>query len=279
MPTLGDHRVIPTVATKLHVPPTPRHLVLRKRLLDALDNGINERLMLLSAPAGAGKTVLLSSWINARTLPGPACWLTLDGDHNDASRLLEDLLGTLRTTELIEPGGPLAALAPPRGAHTEHFLALLVNGLAELPSPIVLILDEIHMLTSPTATAAIDFLVRHAPEQLRLVLAGRADPPLPIERLRVGEELAELRIADLAFDRVETAELCRALELQLAPTDLDALWARTEGWAAALRLAALSLHNHPEPTRFLAELTGTDRSVADYLVSEVLTRLPPRGVS
>jgi LuxR family maltose regulon positive regulatory protein len=275
MPVPGDPRPIPTVATKLRVPPAPRHLVLRKRLLDALDSAINERLMLLSAPAGAGKTVLLASWIHTRRLPGPACWLALDSDHNDPSRLLGDLLGALRSTGLIEPGGTLDRLTPPRGARTERFLALLVNGLAELPSPIVLVLDEIHELTSPPATTAIDFLVRHAPEQLRLVLAGRADPPLPIEKLRIGEDLAELRIADLAFDRAETAELCRELQLHLGPADIDALWARTEGWAAALRLAAISLHDHPEPTRFLAELTGTDRSVADYLVSEVLTRLPP----
>ncbi|HWX45036.1 MAG TPA: LuxR C-terminal-related transcriptional regulator [Solirubrobacteraceae bacterium] len=274
MPAHGDQRPIPTVATKLRIPPTPRHLVLRKRLLDALDSGIGERLVLLSAPAGAGKTVLLASWIQTRRLPGPACWLALDGDHNDASRLLEDLLGALRRSGLIERGSPLGRLTPPLGARTERFLALLLNGLAELPSPVVLVLDDVHELTSPQATAAIDFLVRHAPPQCRLVLAGRADPPLPIERLRVCEELAELRIADLAFDRAETAELCHRLDLALAPADIDALWTRTEGWAAALRLAALSLHDHPEPARFVAELTGTDHAVADYLISEVLAHLP-----
>ncbi len=200
----------PTVATKLLVPPTPRHVVRRERLLDTLDEGVREGLVLLSAPAGAGKTVLLSSWIAARKLPGPACWLSLDGDDNDACRLLEDLLSALCGSELIEPGGALGRLKPPVGARTERFLALLVNGLAELGSPLVLVLDEIHELTSPQATAAIDFLVRHAPEQLRLVLAGRADPPLPIERLRVNGTLTELRIGDLAFDRDETAELCRA---------------------------------------------------------------------
>ena len=267
-------RQAPTVATKLLVPPTPRHLVERKRLLDALDEGIREGLVLLSAPAGAGKTVLLSSWVASRTLPGPACWLSLDGDDNDASRLLEDLLSALRGSELIAPGGALDRLKAPVGARTERFLALLVNGLAELDSPLVLVIDEIHELTSPQATAAIDFLVRHAPEQLRIVLAGRADPPLPVERLRVSGALTELRIADLAFDREETADLCRRLDLELSGEHVELLWARTEGWAAALRLAALSLHGHPEPARFLAEFAGTDRTVADYLVSEVLAGLP-----
>jgi LuxR family transcriptional regulator, maltose regulon positive regulatory protein len=265
---------IPTLATKLVVPPPSHHLIQRTRLFDILDSGIGEGLILLSAPAGAGKTVLLSSWIEARRLPGPQCWLSLDGDDNDASRLLDDLLNALRSSGLLAPGSALDRLTPPVGARTERFLALLVNGLAELPSPLVLVLDEIHELTSPQSTAAIDFLVRHAPEQLRIVLAGRADPPLPIERLHVNGVLTELRIADLAFDRDETAELCRQLGLTLSAQDIDTLWERTEGWAAALRLAAFSLHDRPEPAKFLAEFAGTDRAVSDYLVSEVLARLP-----
>jgi LuxR family transcriptional regulator, maltose regulon positive regulatory protein len=265
---------IPTVATKLAVPSPPRHLIQRERLLDVLDSGVRERLVLLSAPAGAGKTVLLASWIAARELPGPVCWLSLDADDNDASRLVADLLSALRGCGVVTSGGTLDRLSPPAGARTERFLALLVNGLAELPAPVVLVLDEIHELTSPQATAVIDFLVRHAPEQCRLVLAGRADPPLPIERLRVGGALTELRICDLAFDRDETSELCRRLDLALSDADIDTLWGRTEGWAAALRLAALSLHGHPAPERFLTEFAGTDRAVADYLVAEVLVLLP-----
>jgi LuxR family maltose regulon positive regulatory protein len=264
----------PTVATKLRVPPAPRHMLLRERLLDLLDRGANDRVVLLSAPAGAGKTVLLTSWLQTRKLPGIPCWLSLDADDNDASRLLADLLSALRDSGATVPGDALARLTAPLGARTERFLPHLVNALAELRTPVIVVLDEIHELTSPQATATIDFLVRHAPEQLRLVLAGRADPPLPIERLRVGGELTELRIADLAFDRAETAELCGQLELSLSAADIDLLWTRTEGWVAALRLAALSLHGHPEPARFLAELSGTDRAVADYLVSEVLTHLP-----
>jgi LuxR family maltose regulon positive regulatory protein len=263
----------PTVSTKLCVPPMPRHLLLRERLLDILDEGVGEGLVLLSAPAGAGKTVLLASWIQTRRLPGTPCWLSLDDDDNDASRLIADLLSALRDSEATTRGDALERLTAPPGARTERFLPLLVNALAELSAPVVMVLDEVHELTSPQATATIDFLVRHAPEQFRLVLAGRADPPLPIERLRVGGTLTELRIGDLAFDREETAELCRQLELSLSDADVDSLWVRTEGWAAALRLAAFSLHGHPEPTRFLAELSGTDRAVADYLISEVLAHL------
>jgi LuxR family maltose regulon positive regulatory protein len=263
----------PTVTTKLRVPPPPRHLLLRKRLLDRLDRGADNRLMLISAPAGAGKTVLLASWIQTRQLPGTPCWLSLDAADNDASRLIADLLSALRDAGVKSPSDALEGLTAPPGARMERFLPHLINALGELRTPVVVVLDEIHELTSPQATATIDFLVRHAPEQLRLVLAGRADPPLPIERLRLGGELTELRIADLAFDREETAELCKQLELSLSAADIDLLWTRTEGWVAALRLAALSLHGHPEPARFLAELSGTDRAVADYLVSEVLAHL------
>ncbi|HVR05573.1 MAG TPA: AAA family ATPase, partial [Solirubrobacteraceae bacterium] len=262
---------VPTVATRLLIPPPPRHLVQRGALLDRLDRGVREGLVLLSAPAGAGKTVLLSCWIAERELPGPACWLSLDGEHDDAGRLLRDMLCALRGASVAAPrGGPLARLRPPTGARVERFLALLVNALAELDLQIVLVLDDVHELHSGPATAALDFLVRHAPAQLRLVLAGRADPPLAIERLRVEGALSELRAADLAFDRDETATLCRELGLKLSAADVERLWTRTEGWAAALRLAAFSLQRHPEPARFLAEFAGTDRAVADYLVSEVL---------
>ncbi|MGA2163628.1 MAG: LuxR C-terminal-related transcriptional regulator [Solirubrobacteraceae bacterium] len=270
----GKAALIPTVATKLLIPPPARHLIERERLYDSLDEGVQQGVVLLSAPAGAGKTVLLSAWIAARALPGPACWLSLDGEDNDVNRLLANLLSALRTTDALEPGGALDDLVAPAGAGTERFLALLVNALAELRSPLVLVLDEIHELTSPPAVAAIDFLVRHAPEQLHIVLGGRADPPLPIERLRAGGALTELRIAELAFNREETAELCVRLELGLSDSEIDTLWARTEGWPAAIRLAALSLRGHANPGRFLAEFAGTDRAVADYLIAEVLARLP-----
>jgi len=273
---------VPTVATKLLVPPTPRHVIVRERLLDVLDDGGHGRVVLLSAPAGAGKTVLLSSWLRSRHAPPAYCWLSLDGDDNDVSRLLADLLSALRTSGVVAPESALDRLTPPPaagaragvGARAESFLALLVNGLSELESAVVVVLDELHELTSPGASATIDYLVRHAPEQCRLVLSGRADPVLPIERMRVSEQLTELRMADLAFTRAETAELCGALRLELSDADVQRLWRRTEGWPAALRLAALSLEGHAEPGRFVAELAGTDRAIADYLVSEVLTTMP-----
>jgi LuxR family transcriptional regulator, maltose regulon positive regulatory protein len=263
----------PTVATKLLVPPAAPHLVERRRLLDALDGGIAEKLVLLSAPAGSGKTALLSSWVATRELPGAPCWLSLDADDNDASQLAADLLSALRSSGAVRRGSALERLTPPAEVRSDYFLPLLVNALSELRAPIVMVLDDIHELRSAQATAMVAFLVRHVPEQCRLVLSGRADPPLPIERLRMRGELTELRSRELAFDRGETAELCGRLELGLPAADVDSLWARTDGWAAALRLAAVSLRGHPHPGRFLADFLGSDRAVADYLVAEVLMRV------
>src|ERR1700722_447011 len=138
----------PTVATKLRVPPPPRHLLLRKRLLDLLDRGAGDRLMLISAPAGAGKTVLLASWVQTRQLPGTPCWLSLDADDNDASRLIADLLSALRASGVTAPGDALEGLTAPPGARTERFLPHLVNALGELRTPVMMVLDEIHELTS-----------------------------------------------------------------------------------------------------------------------------------
>jgi LuxR family transcriptional regulator, maltose regulon positive regulatory protein len=266
---------LPTVATKLLVPSVPRDLIARKRLLDVLDRGIAKPLVLLAAPAGAGKTVLLASWVRKRKLPGPVCWLTLDGEDRDGAQLASDLLSGLRGCGAVRPGGILDRLALPRGAGEDRFLPLLVNGLAELSTPVVVVLDEVPEPASHPANVALDYLVRHAPEQCRLVIAGRSDPPLPLQRLRLSDSLTELRCSELAFDREETAELCRRLALSLSETEVGTLWKRTEGWAAAVRLAALTLQDHPRPERFVADLMGTDRAIADYLAAEVLAQLSP----
>jgi LuxR family maltose regulon positive regulatory protein len=264
----------PTLATKLLVPPTPQYLIIRRRLLDVLDTGAAGPLVLLCAPPGAGKTILLSSWLQTRGRTGTVAWLSLDDDDNDASRLAADLLSALRAAGAIRRGGALDRLRPPRGARADAFLALLVNGLAKLRTPLTIVIDDVHELTSPQASGMVDFLVRHAPQSCHLVLAGRADPPIAIERLRVSGALTELRSTDLAFDREETGRLCRQLDLGLRESEIDALWRRTEGWAAALRLAGLSLQSHGEPSRFVQELAGTDRAIADYLVAEVLAHAP-----
>jgi LuxR family maltose regulon positive regulatory protein len=270
----GPSARAPTLATKILAPPTPSYLIIRRRLLDRLERGAQGPLTLLSAPPGAGKTILLASWLQTRRQPGPVAWLSLDEDDNDASRLAADLLDALRAAGVIRRGSALDRLVPPQGARADVFLAMLVNGLAKLRGPFLIALDDVHELVSPQARAMLDFLVRHAPRQCRLLLSGRADPPIQVERLRVSGELSELRGGDLAFDRDETGKLYRQMGVELCEADVEMLWQRTEGWVAALRLAGLSAQSHREPQRFVAEFAGTERAVADYLVSEVLARSP-----
>jgi LuxR family maltose regulon positive regulatory protein len=261
------------LATKL-VAPRPRWPpVERTRLYDLLQTGTQGPLTLVAAPPGAGKTVLLASWVAGGRPPGPVAWVTVDPDDRDPARLWSHVLAALRQTGACPPEGLLAHLEP-APAVDQRFLATLVNGLDELAQPIVLVLDDLHEAGGPATTAGLQFLLRHAPPQLRLVLATRADPALSLHRLRVAGRLAEIRAADLAFLRPEAEELLAGLGIDLEEEELERLLERTEGWAAGLRLAALSLGDCRDPGRFVDDFAGDHRAVAGYLFEEVLARQP-----
>jgi LuxR family maltose regulon positive regulatory protein len=264
----------PLLATKLMVPPDSAWLVPRPRLLDLVSEGTRGPLTLVAAPAGTGKTMLLASWIHGGRPLGPVAWLSLDPDDNDRGRFWAYVLAGLRASGAVPPDGTLAQLAPPTRGASEAFVRLLINGLGELPDPVVLVLDDLHELTNPSTLADIEYLVRQAPAQLRLVLATRADPAVRLARLRVSGGLTEVRAGELAFSHAEAAELVGALGPALSEAEVAALWTRTEGWAAGLRLASLSLQHHPDPSGFVAAFSGDDRAVADYLIGEVLDRQP-----
>jgi LuxR family transcriptional regulator, maltose regulon positive regulatory protein len=263
------------LATKLTPPRTSLRQVPRPRLFDLLNAGTQQQLTLVSAPAGAGKTSLLASWSSSRQPPGPVAWLSLDAGDNEAGRLWAYVVAALCRSGAAPRDSVLRGLAPLPGAE-KRFLSLLVGGLAELPTPVVLVLDDLQDITDASLLEGLEFLVRHAPPQLRLVLATRVDPPLPLQRLRLSGQLVQVRAADLAFSVDEAAELLAACEDQppLSEDDLALLHARTEGWAAGLGLAALSLKGQPDPHRFVTEFAGDDKSVADYLTREVLDRQP-----
>ena len=261
------------LVTKLVVPELPRGPLIRSRLLDVLDRATQGPLTLLAAPPGAGKTVLLSSWLAGGRPPGPAAWVTCDA-HDNPTRLWAHVLAALRGSGAVPDGTGLAGTAAPLSPGNHGFLVQLLNGLAALDGPVVVVLDDLHEVSSPGVLADLRFLVRHAPPQLRLVLASRVDPHLPLHRLRVAGKISEIRAADLAFTLAETARLLADADVHLAPSDLESLWCRTEGWAAGLRLAALSLRGHPDPVRFVAEFTGDDCAVAGYLAEEVLAGQP-----
>ena len=264
------------LATKLHVPGPRPGLVPRPRLADRLDEGLGRGLVLVCAPAGSGKTALLAGW--ARCGPRPAAWLSLDAGDNDPARFWRHAVAAL---DRVCPGiaarvGPL--LGPPPPPSFEGPVTALINELAAQPGAgeVALVLDDYHLIDSQPVHASVEFLLEHRPPGLRLVLASRSDPPLPLARRRARGQLAEVRAADLRFTTEEAAALLQqvadAPDMALPDAAVAALAARTEGWAAGLQLAALSLRGQADVTGFVAAFTGSHRYVLDFLAEEVLER-------
>ena len=218
--------------------------------------------------------MLLSSWATTAELPGPVAWLSLDAADNDPARFWSHLLAALRQSGAAPPGGRLSGLGLPIGGPDHGFLLGLAAALTELAGPVVVVLDDFHQLTNPAVLDGLVTVLGRSPAALRVVLASREDLPPPLSRLRVAGRPIEVGAAELAFTAAEAAKLLAAHGLVLADADLELVWARTEGWAAGLRLAALSLEGHPDPEGFIAGFTGSSRAVADFLLEEVLGRLP-----
>ncbi len=261
----------PLLGSKVVMPDLPAGLIVRPRLLELLSAGRNGGLTLLGAPAGFGKTVMLRSWASSGHLDGPVAWLSVEADDNDAGRFWAYVIAALERSGAL-PAGAAALTASHQDGQIE--LAPLLNALAGVQRPVVLVLDDFHEIGDPTILRGVQFLIRHCPPRLRLVIAARADPRLALHQLRTSGKLTEVRVAELAFTVGEAAELLRGQGLELSSGDVALLHGHTEGWAAGLRLAALTLRDHPDPARFIAEFAGDDRSVADYLTGEVLARQP-----
>jgi LuxR family maltose regulon positive regulatory protein len=286
------------LTTKLFPPPCRPNLISRPRLSQRLEVGTQGKLTLVAAAAGFGKTTLLSEWIASRsselrvmsselaltdatlnpqllTLNFKVAWVSLDSGVNDPVRFWSHVIAALDRL-LPGVGAPaLAALQSPQPPPTTLLLINLLNALNTLPVNTVLVLDDYHVITTRSIHDALVFLLDHVPPRLHLVIASRTDPPLPLALLRARGELTELRAADLRFTADEAAAfLNQAMVLPLNPTDVAALEMRTEGWIAGLQLAALAMRNHSDVRGFIAAFTGSNRFVVDYLVAEVLDRLP-----
>ena len=259
------------LATKLHVPSSRPGLVARTRLAGQLDEALDRGLVLVAAPAGYGKSVLLSEWARGNALP--VAWLSLDRGDNDPVRFWRHVVAALDTARpgMAERVGPLTG--PPSPAYDALVSALINAVVAESGRPdVLLVLDDYHLIESESVHASVRFLLEHRPPQLRLVLAGRSDPPLGLARYRGRGELGEVRAADLRFTVGEAAELLRQVSADLDISAVAALAERTEGWAVGLQLAALSLRSQPDIARFVAAFTGSHRYILDYLTEEVLER-------
>ena len=274
-PPARDAQWDPLLVTKLHIPVLRAGLVPRARLTTQIDPQAECCLTLISAPVGFGKTTLLSEW-SARSQRKVA-WVSLDAADNDPVRFWRYLL---TAQEMICPGGGEPALALLRAAPAtpiEALLTLLINTLALLADQFTLILDDYQVIHAPPIHQGIAFLLDHAPPCLHVIIASREDPPLPLARLRVRDQLTELRTPDLRFTQEEArAFFLQRGDLLLSAEEIASLETRIEGWIAGLQLAALSLHEQKDRGGFLRLFTsGSSRSVADYLLTEVLHQQPP----
>ena len=267
--------------TKLYVPRFRHGLVPRPRLSERLDRGTASKLVLVSAPAGFGKTTLLAEWLAA----GPAApaderlaaWLSLDRADNDPVSFWTYVIAALRTVAAGVGEAALALLQAPQPPPIETVLTAALNDLGAIAADIVLVLDDYHVVDAREVQDGMAFLLDHLPPGLHVVIVGRADPALPLARLRARGELVEIRAAELRFTSDETAAYLNGMMgLQLTARDVAVLEGRTEGWIAALQLAALSMQGRDDVAGFIAGFAGDDRYVVDYLVEEVLQRLSDR---
>jgi LuxR family maltose regulon positive regulatory protein len=265
----------PLLESKLHLPRRRHGVVPRARLDRRLDRALVPPIVLVSAPAGFGKTTLLAEWLAGDGAGAErTAWLSLDRRDSDPSRFWSYVVAAVRKAA-PEVGSDALATLQSTPTALEHVVATLLNDLAGLDGDVVLVLDDYHVVESMDVHESMLFLVEHLPPQLRLVIASRADPPWPLAGLRARGELLEVRAADLRFTGDEAATyLNDAMGLDLTAADIDALEGRTEGWIAALQLAALTLKDRDDPGAFIAGFAGDDRFVVDYLVDEVLDRQP-----
>jgi LuxR family maltose regulon positive regulatory protein len=263
----------PILATKLYIPPPQPRVVLRPRLIEQLNESLHRKLTLISAPAGFGKTTLLSEWVAGCELP--AAWLSLDEADNDPTRFLAYLVAALQTIAPNIGESVLGVLQSPQPPPTETILTALLNEITTIEDDFVLVLDDYHVIDARPVDDVLTFVLEHLPLRMHLVIATREDPNLPLARLRARGQLSELRAADLRFTTSEAAEFLKGvMGLNLSPEDIAALETRTEGWIAGLQLAALSMQGREDVPGFIRAFAGDNRYIVDYLVEEVLQRQP-----
>ncbi|MBZ0302562.1 MAG: LuxR family transcriptional regulator, partial [Anaerolineae bacterium] len=253
------------LATKLYIPVPRPGAVPRARLIERLNTGLHGKLTLVSAPAGFGKTTLVTEWITSDE--HPSAWLSLDEADSDTVRFLTYVIVALQTIAPHVGTGIVNLLKSPQPPPIDSLLPPLLNELATMPHDFVLVLDDYHVLDSKEIDAALTFLIDNQPPQMHLIVTTREDPPLPLARLRARGQLTELRAADLRFTADEAAAfLNQTMDLALSSEAVEALEQRTEGWIVGLQLAAISMQGQQDTHQFVQSFTGSHHFVLDYLI-------------
>ena len=267
----------PLLLTKLSVRSARPSLVPRRSLCQRIDEGVEGKLTLISAPAGFGKSTLLSTWVAASSTGGRlVAWLSLDASDNDPARFWRYFLQALSRHQPGLGQTASALLGSPQAPPIATILTTLINDLDAQPVDVALVLDDYHLIESREIHEGMSFLLDNLPPTVHLIIATRADPPLLLSRLRARGELVELRATDLRFSVEEAGTfLNQVMGLQLAARDVSELVGRTEGWAAGLQMAALAMRDHADVAGFITAFTGSNHFVMDYLAEEVLGRQPP----
>jgi len=261
------------LATKLFIPPARTDLVQRPHLTERLNQSLKNKLTLISAPAGFGKTTLLGEWIprSERCVT----WASLDKGDNDPTRFWNYVIAALQMLRSDLGKNTRALFDSPHSPTFETILTSLVNEITAFPEAFALVLDDYHVIEAQPVHDGLAFLLEHLPRNMHLVMISRADPPLPLARLRARREMTELRAHDLRFTIAKsTTFLNEVMKIGLAEKDIAALENRTEGWIAGLQLAALSMQGHDDIPAFIKAFTGDDRYILDYLIEEVFHRQP-----
>lgn len=265
--------MIELLGTKTFIPRVRNNLISRPRLVDRLNKGLNKKLTLIIAPAGFGKTTLTAEWVAQS--PRRVTWLSLDKDDNDPLRFWTYFIAALDKMEKNLGNNALTLLQSPQPPPSTSILTPLINDLVAFRGEFSLVLDDFHLIKTQEIHEALTFLLDHLPEQMHITIIARADPALPLARLRARDQLIELRASDLRFTNEEAAAfLNEVMGLNLSPEDAAALEARTEGWIAGLQLAALSMQGRSDASSFVRAFAGSNRFVLDYLVEEVFNRQP-----
>lgn len=264
---------IDLLATKLYIPQLRSDLVPRQRLVDQLNKGMEEKLTILSAPAGFGKTTLLIECVE--NCGRPTAWVTLDKADNDPTRFLAYIIAALQTIQVDIGEAVFGLIQSPQPPPIEVILTGLINDIAELPEPFALVLDDFHVITDHQIHELITFTIKNQPPQMHLIISSRSDPPWPLARYRVRGEMNEIRQGDLRFTKDEAAIfLNEVMGLNLSTEEITTLESRTEGWITGLQMAALSMQSHSDARSFIKSFSGSHRYVLDYLLEEVLEQQP-----